>query len=104
MAGRAAQRKGRAVHDQVLAEERSKRQDLVRDRRGRHPVREAPGDRGRRDVRALRDLGVSATGTLVYATGAGQGKQELVWVTRDGRAQAVDPEWRSDYLGSPALS
>src|SRR5437879_3119653 len=42
------------------------------------------------------DLAVSATGTLVYATGAGQGKQELVWVTRDGRAQAVDPEWPSD--------
>src|SRR5438034_187882 len=39
------------------------------------------------------DLAVSATGTLVYATGAGQGKQELVWVTRDSRAQAVDPEW-----------
>src|SRR6266571_2071637 len=50
------------------------------------------------------DLAVSATGTLVYATGAGQGTQELVWVTRDGRAQAVDPEWPSDYLGSPALS
>ena len=50
------------------------------------------------------DLAVSATGTLVYATGAGQGKQELVWVTRDGRAQAVDPEWPSDYLGFPALS
>jgi serine/threonine-protein kinase len=50
------------------------------------------------------DLAVSATGTLVYATGAGQGKQELVWVTRDGRAQAVNPEWRSDYLSSPALS
>ena len=50
------------------------------------------------------DLAVSATGTLVYATGAGQGKQELVWVTRDGRAQAVDPEWPSDYLSSPALS
>src|SRR6058998_1462765 len=50
------------------------------------------------------DLAVSATGTLVYATGAGEGKQELVWVTRDGRAQAVDPEWPSDYLGFPALS
>jgi len=50
------------------------------------------------------DLAVSATGTLVYATGAGQGKQELVWVTRDGTAQAVDPEWPSDYLGFPALS
>src|SRR6266404_3537804 len=30
------------------------------------------------------DLSVSAEGTLVYATGEDQGKQELVWVTRDG--------------------
>jgi DNA-binding SARP family transcriptional activator/Tol biopolymer transport system component len=50
------------------------------------------------------DLAVSASGTLVYATGAGQGKQELVWVTRDGRAHAVDPDWPGDYLGFPALS
>src|SRR5436853_7513759 len=50
------------------------------------------------------DLAVSATGTLVYATGAGEGKQELVWVTRDGKAQAVDPDWPGDYWGSPALS
>src|SRR5213083_2590737 len=50
------------------------------------------------------DLAVSATGTLVYATGAGQGKQELVWVTRDGRAQAVDPDWPCTYVGFPALS
>jgi serine/threonine-protein kinase len=50
------------------------------------------------------DLAVSAAGTLVYATGAGQGKQELVWVTRNGKAQAVDPDWPGDYLGSPALS
>jgi DNA-binding SARP family transcriptional activator len=50
------------------------------------------------------DLAVSTTGTLVYATDAGQGKQELVWVTRDGRAQAVDPEWPSDYVGFPAVS
>src|SRR5438876_8246482 len=50
------------------------------------------------------DLAVSATGTLVYATGAGQGKQELVWVTRDGRAQPVDPDWPGMYFGFPALS
>src|SRR5256886_4180237 len=50
------------------------------------------------------DLAVSATGTLVYATGAGQGKQELVWVTRDGRAQVVDPDWGCPYVGFPALS
>src|SRR5207245_1612645 len=34
------------------------------------------------------DLAVDTTGTLVYATGAGEGKQELVWVTRDGKEQA----------------
>src|SRR2546430_926984 len=50
------------------------------------------------------DLAVSATGTLVYATGAGEGKQELVWVTRGGKAQAVDPEWPGTFLGGPALS
>src|SRR6266550_3663825 len=50
------------------------------------------------------DLAVSATGTLVYATGAGEGKQELVWVTRDGNARAVDPDWPCTYVGFPALS
>src|SRR6266576_3474806 len=50
------------------------------------------------------DLAVSATGTLVYATGAGEGKQELVWVTRDGKARAVDPDWPCTYVAFPALS
>src|SRR6266513_4822013 len=50
------------------------------------------------------DLAVSATGTLVYATGAAEGKQELVWVTRDGKAQAVDPDWPCTYVAFPALS
>src|SRR6184192_881488 len=50
------------------------------------------------------DLAVSATGTLVYATGAGEGKQELVWVTRDGKARAVDPDWPCTYVGFPAVS
>ncbi|HEY8853319.1 MAG TPA: protein kinase [Gemmatimonadaceae bacterium] len=49
------------------------------------------------------DLAVSATGTLMYATGAGEGKQELVWVTRDGKAQSVDSDWQG-LFGSPALS
>ncbi|HEX9607289.1 MAG TPA: hypothetical protein VF962_08670, partial [Gemmatimonadaceae bacterium] len=49
------------------------------------------------------DLAVSASGTLVYATGAGEGKHELVWVTRDGKAQSVDPYWWGD-LWTPALS
>src|SRR6184192_332785 len=50
------------------------------------------------------DLAVSATGTLIYATGAGEGKQELVWVTRDGKEQAVDPDWPGAFIGFPELS
>ena len=50
------------------------------------------------------DLAISATGTLVYSTGAGQGRQELVWVTRDGKAHTVDPDWSGDFIGYPALS
>jgi serine/threonine-protein kinase len=50
------------------------------------------------------DLTVSRTGTLVYAIGAGEGKQELVWVTRDGKEQAVDADWPSSYVGFPALA
>jgi serine/threonine-protein kinase len=50
------------------------------------------------------DLVVDTTGTLIYATGAGGGKQELVWVTRDGKEQAVDSSWAAFYMGAPALS
>src|SRR5437762_186390 len=50
------------------------------------------------------DLAVSATGTLVYATGAGEGKQELVWVTRDGKARAFVHDGRGTYVGFRALS
>jgi serine/threonine-protein kinase len=50
------------------------------------------------------DLAVSATGTLIYATGAGEGRQELVWVTRAGKEQAVDPDWAALYMGTPTLS
>jgi serine/threonine-protein kinase len=50
------------------------------------------------------DLAVSGTGTLVYATGTGEGKQELVWVTRDGKEQAVDPDWPGAFIGFPVLS
>jgi DNA-binding SARP family transcriptional activator/Tol biopolymer transport system component len=50
------------------------------------------------------DLAVDTTGTLVYATGAGEGKQELVWVTRDGKEQAVDPDWTAFYMGAPTIS
>jgi serine/threonine-protein kinase len=50
------------------------------------------------------DLTISATGTLVYSTGAGQGRQELVWVSRDGKVDTVDPDWSSDFIGFLALS
>jgi serine/threonine-protein kinase len=50
------------------------------------------------------DLAVSEAGTLVYATGAGASRDELVWVTRDGKAQSVDPDWQRGYLEYPALS
>jgi serine/threonine-protein kinase len=49
------------------------------------------------------DLAVSETGTLVYVTASEQGRQELVWVTRDGKAQSVDPDWQGEF-GWPALS
>lgn len=50
------------------------------------------------------DLAISATGTLIYSTGAETGRQELVWVTRQGKAEAVDPEWSGEALHFPALS
>src|SRR5438876_9230964 len=50
------------------------------------------------------DLAISATGTLVYSTGAEAGRQELVWVTRQGKADPVAPEWSGEFFGSPRLS
>ena len=49
------------------------------------------------------DLAVSQAGTLVYATSTGTAKKQLVWVTRDGKAQSVDPDWEGDFL-FPAIS
>ena len=51
------------------------------------------------------DLAVSATGTLFYTTGSllGGGLAELVWVTRDGTAEEIDPGWTGDFLW-PKLS
>jgi Tol biopolymer transport system component len=40
----------------------------------------------------------------VYATSAGEGEQELVWVTRDGKAQSVDPDWQGGSFSDPAIS
>jgi serine/threonine-protein kinase len=53
---------------------------------------------------ASADLAISGTGTIVYVTGAGEGKQELVWVTRDGKEQAVDSAWPGAYIAFPVLS
>jgi eukaryotic-like serine/threonine-protein kinase len=49
------------------------------------------------------DLAVSDNGTLLYTRGAGTGKQELVWVTRDGKAQPVDPDWQGTFV-EPSLA
>ena len=48
------------------------------------------------------DLAISENGTLVYGTSGGTDR-ELVWVTRDGKVQPVDPEWRAP-IQDPALS
>ncbi len=50
-----------------------------------------------------RDVAVSATGTLIYATGGVEGPRELVWVARDGTVQQVDPSWQGEFR-TPALS
>jgi hypothetical protein len=49
------------------------------------------------------DLAVSENGTLLYTRGAGAGKEELVWVTRDGKAQPVDPDWEGTF-SEPSLA
>ena len=49
------------------------------------------------------DLAVSEAGTLVYGTGAGEGRDEFVWVSRDGKAQSVDPDWQGHFW-NPSLS
>ncbi len=45
------------------------------------------------------DLAVSATGILFYTTGGVGGSvlAELVWVTRDGAAEEIDPGWTGDF-------
>jgi serine/threonine-protein kinase len=57
----------------------------------------------RHGIAGSADLAVSEEGTLVYATSAGHGHQEFVWVTRDGKPQSVDPDWQGDF-GHPSLS
>ena len=48
------------------------------------------------------DLTISGNGTLVYGASAGTGR-DLTWVTRDGKAQPVDPDWRAP-MRDPAIS
>ena len=49
------------------------------------------------------DVAVSETGTLVYTTGGGAGRYELVWVAPDGKVERVDPDWIGDFW-HPVLS
>ena len=49
------------------------------------------------------DLAVSDNGTLLYTLGEVPGKLELVWVTRDGKAQPIDQKWRGIF-DDPSLS
>ena len=51
---------------------------------------------------ASSQFAISPSGTLVHGTGEGS-LSELVWVTRTGQAESVDPEWIGEF-GSPALS
>jgi serine/threonine-protein kinase len=67
------------------------------------PVAIASGVENRGLGRA--DIDISSTGLLVYAAGMSRPRvAELVWVTRDGEATAVDPNWQQNLFGSPTLS
>jgi Tol biopolymer transport system component/tRNA A-37 threonylcarbamoyl transferase component Bud32 len=57
----------------------------------------------RLSVSSTVDLAVSDNGTLMYTRGAATEKQELVWVTRDGKAQPVDPDWQRTFR-DPSIS
>jgi Tol biopolymer transport system component/tRNA A-37 threonylcarbamoyl transferase component Bud32 len=50
------------------------------------------------------DLALSEGGRLVYATSSQAGEEQLVWVTREGKAQPVDPDWQGDHFFYPELS
>ena len=57
----------------------------------------------RLSVSSTVDLAVSDNGTLMYTRGAATEKQELVWVTRDGKTQPVDPDWQGTF-SDPSLA
>jgi hypothetical protein len=48
-------------------------------------------------------LALSQNGDLLYRAGAATAMQELVWVTRDGTAEVIDPGWTGQF-DTPALS
>ena len=54
------------------------------------------------DVNAASHFAFSESGTLLYFVGAGVAS-ELVWVSRDGLVEPVDPGWTGKFA-SPALS
>ncbi len=54
------------------------------------------------DVNAISQFALSESGTLLYGTGAGS-MSELVWVSRRGVVEPVDPTWTGEF-GSPVLS
>lgn len=49
------------------------------------------------------EFALSASGTLSYATGPGLDTRELVWVTRKGVVEPVDPGWHANF-SYPTLS
>ena len=49
------------------------------------------------------DFAVSETGTIVFAVDDATDNRELVWVTRTGKREPFDANWRAAF-GSPALS
>ncbi|MGI8618387.1 MAG: hypothetical protein ACR2L6_04765, partial [Gemmatimonadaceae bacterium] len=49
------------------------------------------------------DVAISDNGTLIYATGGQQSDRELVWVSREGKADRVDSAWVGDFA-DPAIS
>jgi Tol biopolymer transport system component/tRNA A-37 threonylcarbamoyl transferase component Bud32 len=47
---------------------------------------------------------LSASGTVLYSVAAaGRASQTLVWVSRDGRSEPLDPDWRGEFE-YPAIS
>jgi Tol biopolymer transport system component len=57
----------------------------------------------RLSVSSTVDLAVSDNGTLMYTRAPATEKQELIWVTRDGKTQPVDPHWQGTF-SEPSIS